>query len=85
VKRVVALAGDTVHIKDGKISVNGTLLKEPYLQPGTPTFAGPYLDEQELQCTTDQYFVLGDNRNNSVDSRAYGPIQRRAILGLIVR
>jgi signal peptidase I len=85
VKRVVAVSGDLIQIKDGKISLNGKLLREPYLQPGTPTFAGPYLEEQHFQCAQDQFFVLGDNRNNSIDSRAYGPIQRRAVLGLIVR
>lgn len=85
VKRVVAIAGDRINIKDGMIYVNGKRLSEPYLQPGTPTFAGPYLDEQQFQCQPGQFFVLGDNRNNSVDSRAYGPVSRRAILGLIVR
>lgn len=84
VKRVVAVSGDQVHIKEGSIYVNGRRLNEPYLQPGTPTFAGPYLDEQQFRCQQDQFFVLGDNRNNSVDSRAYGPVSRRAILGLIV-
>ena len=85
VKRVVAVSGDQVHIKEGAIYINGRRLSEPYLQPGTPTFAGPYLDEQQFRCQADQFFVLGDNRNNSVDSRAYGPVSRRAILGLIVR
>ena len=85
VKRVVAVAGDEIQIKDGRISINGKPVREPYLQAGTPTFAGPYLEQQEFVCAQDQFFVLGDNRNNSVDSRAYGPIPRRAILGLIVR
>ncbi len=84
VKRIVAMSGDRVHLKGGKLYVNGRLLSEPYLEPGTPTFAGPYLEEQQFDCGPNQYFVLGDNRNNSVDSRAYGPVAGRAILGLIV-
>ncbi len=85
VKRVVAVGGDKVRLKNGKIYLNGEQPNEPYLAAGTPTFAGPYFEEQEFACGPDQYLVLGDNRNNSVDSRAYGPIGRRAILGLIVR
>jgi len=84
VKRIVAIAGDQVRLKSGKIYLNGRQPNEPYLSAGTPTFAGPYLEEQEFQCGPDEFFVLGDNRNNSVDSRTYGPIARRAILGLIV-
>ena len=85
VKRVVGVAGDRILLRDGKIYINGRQPSEPYLEAGTPTFPGPYLEEQQFQCGPDQYFVLGDNRNNSVDSRAYGPVARRAILGLIVR
>ena len=84
VKRVVGLAGERVRLKNGSIFINGTRLTEPYLEPGTATFAGPYVDEQFFQCGKDEYFVLGDNRNNSLDSRTYGPIARQNILGLIV-
>ena len=83
VKRVVAVAGDQVELKGGHVYVNGRLLQEPYLPPGTPTFPGPYLEDQTFDCRQDQYFVLGDN--NSIDSRAYGPVSRPAILGLLVR
>ena len=85
VKRIVALAGEQVLLKKGSIYVNGRRLAEPYLEPGTETFASTYVREQLFQCGKDEYFVLGDNRNNSLDSRTYGPIPRQSILGLIVR
>jgi signal peptidase I len=85
VKRVVGMPGDSVDLKGGCIYVNGRKLDEPYLRPGTPTFTTLGKNEQWFQCAADQYFVLGDNRNRSIDSRAYGPIRRANILGLIVR
>ncbi len=85
VKRVIAVEGDTVYLKDGNIYLNGRKLKEPYLLPGTPTFANLNCKEQFFRCGRNQYFVLGDNRKNSVDSRAYGPVPRQAILGLVIR
>ncbi len=84
VKRVIATAGDSVYLKDGDVYVNGQKLAEPYLAPGTHTYASER-SEQLFKCGRDQYFLLGDNRLNSVDSRAYGPVPRQSILGLIIR
>lgn len=85
VKRVVAVAGDSVYLRDGKLYVNGQKLDESYLPEGTLTFTASRLNDQLFKCREGQFFVLGDNRNNSLDSRTYGPISRRDILGLIIR
>lgn len=84
VKRVIAVEGDSVQVKEGSVFINGKKAYEPYLQPGTATF--PVRGkEKTFKCSRGQYFVLGDNRGNSIDSRDYGPVSRPDILGLIVR
>lgn len=84
VKRIVALSGESVHFLSGKVFINGDPLKEPYLKPGTYTFTYSQQIEQFITCGKDQYFVLGDNRPASIDSRAYGPVSRGDILGRVV-
>ena len=84
VKRIIARPYDWLNLKDGNIYVNGQRLTEPYLGKGVRTDS-PDLREKWIQLGRDQYYVLGDNRTNSEDSRFYGVIQRQNILGLIVR
>lgn len=85
VKRIVAQQGDRIYVnKAGQIFVNGKLLNEPYLPPGTMTYASAKAREQMWVCGTNRYFVLGDNRNNSADSRIYGAVSRQDILGLVL-
>jgi len=83
VKRIVAKPGDSVYVKGGQIFVNGKALPEPYLENGTKTFASAHYRAQMWICGVDQYFVLGDNRNNSADSRVYGAVPRQNILGTV--
>lgn len=83
VKRIVAKPGDSVYVKGGRLFVNGTALEEPYLESGTKTFADSRYRSQMWICGINQYFVLGDNRNNSADSRVYGAVPRQNILGMV--
>ena len=84
VKRIIATPGDSVYLKDGKVYVNGCKLRETYLAPGTLTFIDAKTQDELVLCGKDQYFLLGDNRGNSIDSRTYGPVPRARILGPIV-
>jgi signal peptidase I len=85
VKRVIAVEGETVYFKDGHVYVNGRELKEAYLARGTRTFASYPQKDALFKCGKDQFFLLGDNRENSVDSRTYGPVPRSYILGQIIQ
>jgi signal peptidase I len=84
VKRIIAREGDSVYLKGGRVYVNGQELVEPYLSPGTPTFALARQNELSLRCGKGEYFLLGDNRGNSTDSRIYGAVPRQNILGAII-
>jgi signal peptidase I len=85
VKRVIGVEGDSVLLKNGAVYLNGEKLTEPYLARNTPTFPNGRANELMIFCGKDQFYVMGDNRMNSADSRTYGPIRRENILGLVVR
>ena len=66
IKRIIGLPGETVQIKDGKIYINGSLLEEEF---GSALIKNPGRANQPITFGSDEYFVLGDNRNVSSDSR----------------
>ena len=76
IKRVVALPGETVESRDGRIVINGQVLDEPYLGPDVVTGA-----LEKITIPADHYWVMGDNRGNSRDSRYFGAISESLIIG----
>jgi signal peptidase I len=80
IKRVIGLPGDTVEIRDGHLYLNGNEMDEPYVPAS-------YLDGSSYAARTlgtDEYFVMGDHRDSSNDSRMFGPVQRQFIYGKAV-
>lgn len=84
IKRIVGLPGETVKIAGGKVFVNDVELQENYLSNGdkTKTLVSQSADAAyEVKLAQDQYFVMGDNRQHSSDSREWGPLAKHFIIG----
>ena len=80
IKRIIGMPGDRVQVVEGSVFVNGTALDEPYVPPD-------YRDTVSTPLTTvpaNEYFVLGDHRSSSNDSRSWGTVPRRFIYGKAV-
>ena len=80
IKRIIGLPGETVQIADGTIYINGQVLEESY---GREVMQDPGIAAEPITLGEDEYFVLGDNRNQSSDSRdpSVGLIHRDEIIG----
>jgi signal peptidase I len=81
IKRVIGLPGETVEVKGESIYINGNLLKEDYLPAGTPTYPGAFTKDRAITLGPKEYFLVGDNRTQSSDSRAWGPVPPELIVG----
>ena len=81
VKRVIGLPGETVRITDGEVRVDGTRLDEPYVLPANNRGLFPGNSVSFVPAET--YFVLGDNRDNSYDSRSWGPLPQAYLHGSV--
>ena len=82
IKRVIALPGEKLLIRDGIVYINGKKLDEPYLPEAWTTLNNwPPNGTDGMVMPANQYFVMGDNRNRSQDSRIFGPISRDRIDG----
>lgn len=80
IKRVIGLPGDTVEVQRGVVSVNGKKLDEPYLNP-RPDPDAPAENMGPFHVPAGEYFVMGDNRDDSNDSRFWGYVPRANIIG----
>lgn len=74
IKRVIGLPGEKIRYEDNKLYVNGKYVEEEFNHKSTPSFS-------EITVPKNQYFVMGDNRTNSLDSRMIGPIDKKYIKG----
>src|SRR5207245_11152590 len=73
-KRIIALAGDRVQLRGGRVYVNGQVSKESYLDPGTQTYSRQ-LQDRVITVGANSYFVMGDHRAGGVVGRYFGDIQ----------
>ena len=75
VKRIIGAEGDVIEVANGEVYVNGEALKEDYIAEMTMGDFGPYIVPE------DSYFMMGDNRNHSLDSRYWGPVRQFNLVG----
>jgi len=81
IKRLIGLSGDTVEIREGKVIVNGQELDEPYVDS---RFNQSHRSQQPIYVRPNYYYVLGDNRDNSSDSRMWGLVPERYVYAKVV-
>lgn len=83
IKRVIGVPGDKIEIKDGNIYINDALLEEEYIPESYTTLPGAYTRLGPVFIGENEYFVCGDNRSHSSDSRAWGPVGMSDIVGKV--
>ncbi len=81
IKRIIALPGEQIEIKSGEIFVNSVRIDEPYIPTGKTLVRNSEAANLSQKLGTDQYFVLGDNRDHSSDSREWGNVPKANIIG----
>lgn len=79
IKRIIGLPKDKVEIRNNVVTVNGEVLKEDYLSPEDLNFS----NNLSITLKAGEYFVMGDNRPHSFDSRSWGPLNKDKIIGAV--
>jgi signal peptidase I len=82
IKRIIGLPNDELEIRQGKVLINGQNIDEPYVDARLNVSARSY---GPRKIPADNYFVMGDNRDNSNDSRFWGPLPRKFIYARFIR
>ncbi|NTU70362.1 MAG: signal peptidase I [Coriobacteriia bacterium] len=80
IKRCIAVGGQTIDLKDGKVLIDGEQIEEPYTH-GKPTYPLNPAIQYPFKVPDGQFWMMGDNRTNSGDSREFGPVDRSMIIG----
>jgi signal peptidase I len=84
VKRVIALPGQTIYSSGSSIYINGRLLAEPYLPQPDPLGPPIASSQHPYRVPPGEFYVLGDNRSDSCDSRYWGPVKGSTIIGKVI-
>ena len=82
IKRVIGMPSETISIRSGHVYINNKQLEETYLPPEYVTRGDAFLrDGMQISLGDEEYFLVGDNRPGSSDSRAFGPVPRKNFIG----